>query len=271
MLLAASIGRAADVHADGYRVTIWTTADGLPENDVTAVFRCDDGQLLIGTKNHGLATFNGMAFRPVRLQPNVSPRVHRIVNTSEGTPIVSFLGGVIGAYRDGGIVVEYRPQKDAERVRWLLERQLEGGSDGDWFETYDSSTVRRIVGPESVTWRLPTVEERPAGVQRHEQPATPEHMPVSDRRGGSWLVTDVELRHESADGAIASFGTERLGFDVAAVQCLTADDEGNLWVGLKRQGLARIRATLFRSPPLAAGGSTQGPSRCARIDREQSG
>ena len=252
--LAGAACHGVEFRVDGYAVTIWTTSDGLPENDVTAVVRTADGYLLVGTQNHGLATFNGVSFRPVPLDGGVSPRVHQILVTDDGTPIVSFLGGWIGAFQNGRIVVERRPQDAEEPIRWLLDRSLGAGGAGECFLTRGRTVVCRSDTSGLISWQLATAGELAGMPRLPDLEATKDHGRVSDGGGGTWIVTDAGLRYEAANGATAMVDAERLGFDVTKAQCLAADNEGNLWLGLRRQGLARVRPTLFRPPLLASGG-----------------
>jgi signal transduction histidine kinase/ligand-binding sensor domain-containing protein len=257
-LLPATVGRAAESIADGYDVAIWTTDDGLPENDVTAVLRVGDGYLLVGTNNHGVVTFNGVSFRPVPLEHGIPPRVHRMLIAAGDTPIISFLGGMIGAYRDGQVAIERRPVEAVERVRWVLDRHLappaDAAGNGDWFLTRDQSVVCRRTASGKAAWELVSVGGRSKPQPNPDRAAVDDGTHVASGRTGTWQVTDSGLRHEPVNGAPTTLEAGQLGFDTAAVQCLTADDEGNLWLGLRRQGLARIRPTLFRSPRLADGG-----------------
>ena len=56
--------QARSLDADSYRVRVWQTDDGLPQNSVHAIAQSEDGYLWVGT-HEGLARFDGVRFTPV--------------------------------------------------------------------------------------------------------------------------------------------------------------------------------------------------------------
>jgi signal transduction histidine kinase/ligand-binding sensor domain-containing protein len=73
---------------------------------------------------------------------------------------------------------------------------------------------------------------------------------ADDREGGAWISTDGEgLWHVSATGQLEE-ATADPAFPGSQVMCMETDVEGSLWLGLTRQGLARVRPRLFTEPPV---------------------
>jgi len=73
---------------------------------------------------------------------------------------------------------------------------------------------------------------------------------ADDREGGAWISTDGEgLWHVSAAGQLEE-ATADPAFPGSQVECMETDVEGNLWLGLTRLGLARLRPRLFMEPPV---------------------
>jgi len=250
LLVAVVRGEQAVVtHSGGYDVTRWTTNEGLPENDITGVARMRDGHLLVGTRNRGLSTFNGVSFRTVPVDEGIASRVHSLFVTTAGIPIVSLLGGPLASVQGGRLVMEGRPIDIVAGRRRLLSRYLGFRSGGDHFLMEDGRIFVRdaVADPGRVRWRLA------ADADHHLLPAAAAGDHVAEGAGGRWVVAAGGLRHEPVDGLPVTLDAARLRFEVSAVQSMTADHEGNLWLGLRRQGLVRIRRTSFRPPMLADG------------------
>src|SRR5688572_19685637 len=55
------VATAAELPIAQYSIDTWTTADGLPQNSVTAMAQTTDGYLWLGTFN-GLVRFDGTRF-----------------------------------------------------------------------------------------------------------------------------------------------------------------------------------------------------------------
>lgn len=92
-----------------------------------------------------------------------------------------------------------------------------------------------------------------------------QRLSADDRIGGVWIATDGEgLWHVSAGGRIVE-ATADPAFPQSQVECLEADAEGSLWLGLERRGLARVRPRLFVAPAEQAGAvlAPTGHSMCA--------
>jgi len=241
-LAAGGDGRSAD----RFSVTMWTTDDGLPDDDVVGVARIPRGHLLVATRNRGVVTFDGVTFRPIPAENATSPRVHRLLLTADGLPIVSLLGGVIASLRDDRLVVEHRDLETPAAPNWLIDEYLGRGIGCDLFRSASGQVLRRRIEAGRPQW-----EKSPGDQLARPRPA--EQRDAADGHGGRWVVGSDGLRHETADG---SAGAMPLDGEVAAVATsLCLDDEGNLWAGLARRGLARIRRSTFYSPRLVDGGS----------------
>ena len=75
----------------------------------------------------------------------------------------------------------------------------------------------------------------------------------ADSRGGAWIMSYGHgLLHARPDGATHLF-TAKDGLPSALLTCWFEDDEGNIWVGTRGDGLASIRERAFRAIGRAEG------------------
>src|SRR5687768_578009 len=61
----------------------WTTADGLPQNSVTAIAQTPDGYLWVGTFG-GLARFDGSSFRLTPRVDSAGSHIDRVLSLAVG-------------------------------------------------------------------------------------------------------------------------------------------------------------------------------------------
>ena len=95
-------------------------------------------------------------------------------------------------------------------------------------------------------WVLSAEQFRP----NSDSPA-PRFFP--DSQGGLWAIEyGVGLWHVRSDGAAALLTLES-GLPSKFITCLLEDNEGNVWIGTKEAGLARIRARQFKEFTAADG------------------
>lgn len=223
----------------GFDVRTWNTDDGLPENDVVAAVVGPDGGLLVGTRNCGIARFNGTAFRPVVIEHLPSSRVHRLVVGSGGAVYASFLAGAIASWANGRFFIEHPAEAGPGGSSWCLERHA-GVIDGaDCFVTQSGGLVARRIESGEPKWR--------------EVQAADASVPKPDAVDAGWRLDARGLWHISADGSekIVPIAPPVNRQTVASMH---VDREGNAWLAVRRRGLTRVRPTLFRVPTTDDGG-----------------
>ena len=84
----------------------------------------------------------------------------------------------------------------------------------------------------------------------------PEREPLrffADSRGGLWAIEyGTGIWHVRPDGTVAVLTPEN-GLPSRFITCWLEDNEGNIWIGTKEAGLARIRRRLFKEYTTANG------------------
>ncbi|HEV2436380.1 MAG TPA: two-component regulator propeller domain-containing protein [Verrucomicrobiae bacterium] len=112
---------------------------------------------------------------------------------------------------------------------------------GVWI--WDGDELRKVSGGK---WASAAPEFQPS----------PNHEPLrffADSQGGLWVIEyGTGLWHVSPDGAAALLTLEN-GLPSKFITCWLEDNEGNIWIGTKEAGLARIRRKLFKEYTAADG------------------
>lgn len=121
-------------------------------------------------------------------------------------------------------------------------RQMIASHDGGlWI--WDGNVLRKMFSGE---WTLVAKQFRPNG---NNQPL----RFFSDSQGGLWVVEyGAGLWYVSPDGAAALL-TRETGLPSRFITCWLEDNEGNIWIGTKEAGLARIRRRQFKQFTAAEG------------------
>src|SRR4051812_14449986 len=136
--LLASVASAADLPIAPYAIETWTTANGLPQNSVTAMAQTVDGYLWMGTFS-GLVRFDGAQFT-VFDQENVpalrSSQIRDLYADRQGRLWIMDLAGGISRLEQGRFT--------REAISQVMHDCWEDGAGTVWFSsiTGDSELLR---------------------------------------------------------------------------------------------------------------------------------
>ena len=227
---------AASLVAAGEEMSrTWMTADGLPENTVTALAQSPDGYLWIMTPS-GVARFDGMRFETYQ-----SPDIPAMPPSAKDRTLVD-ADGVIWKGTDKGLI----------RIRPRLVSSPHVAA-GDGAVRFTDSAGRVWTGSETngVVVRAPDGAERNFAV--HEGfPARHVSAIVEDHDGDVWVGTDG-MGLWRISGKRVSYYKRRGPRGGEFVRALFCDSEGALWIGTRGAGITRMKEGMFTVLPVVDG------------------
>jgi len=215
---------------DGYKFTNYTTADGLPSNQINDLLEMRDGTYLIGTVN-GLGVFN----------PHSSPMFRTWIPAEPGAEVISVLledhRGTIWCGTDSGLYQVEKTQSEwrfhfvdlgLPRVNfdsWLVETLIEDSDGSLWIGTRGSGLCHHWT--DGRTERFTTAQGFPADRIT---------ALLQDETGRLWAGTTTGLcRLVSAPTprakVVANIFTTRDGLTDNWVNTLFESAEGHIFVG----------------------------------------
>ena len=277
-----------------YNLDVWTTADDLPQNSVTAIVQSRDGYLWLGTYG-GLVRFDGVRFTVFDVASGAleSNGVQALLEDHSGALWIGTNGGGLTRYQQGRFetfrvadglahdIVRTLYEDRGGRI-WIGTSNGLGLFEGGRFSHYTtkdglaSGGVRAIVEDrKGMLW----VGTNGGGLDRLENGhfshlTTREGLPndfvfalLEDREGSLWIGTNGGLVRRQ-EGKLTVF-TTRDGLPGNIVWSLHEDSLGSLWVGTYGGGIARLRSGHFESLTTANGLSNDFV-RALRSDREGS-
>lgn len=255
------------VHVGGDdRVAVYTTANGLPSNQLTALARDTRGTLWIGTWGDGLCRFGGGRFSSLSTAGGLSaPHVWSLFSDREDSLWVGTWVGGLNRLRDRRFLVFGVPEGlSSDNVRSVLRAR-----DGAMWVATAGGGVNRIDGEKVTAIRvkdgLPSdeasavFEDRDgsiwigtytSGVSRWRGgrsdsfsvadglPSNDVRVIIQDRRGSVWVGTMSGIARFNG----RRFETVAAGaIPIASVVALREDHLGTLWIGSSGQGVVRLR------------------------------
>ncbi len=235
--VAQQRGRPTYVHQ------AWTTADGLPQNSVTALVRTADGYLWVGTLQ-GLARFDGVRFTvfdAAQTDGLADDRIASLLEDRHGTLWIGTESGGLSRYQAGRFEAVASGIPDG--TAYVLAEDAQGRL---WART--AAGLRYFDG-------VRFVPPSPADAYPREVLAL-----HGDASGALWFGTADGLARLQ-DGAERSFSTQDGLLSDAVVQ-LAAQADGPLWVGTQ-EGISRLDGERFDSFRL-----TDGTLAGMRVDRD---
>lgn len=231
-LLLAAVFPARGAGAD-YLLDVWTSENGLPDSSVTAVAQTPDGYLWAGTYN-GLARFDGVRF--VTFDPANTPelphaRVRKLFVDARGTLWINTYDGSLTTLRDGRFTLELRNSRlsagdlmlvssSTNQITFLTGR-------GDIFRKHLNS-------PAGKGWDELSPPGKGLGAIGCEDAAG--IIWYRDGDGLLWRLKGNQFESLPAGS----------GLDGQSVNCLVADDFGNIWAGTDR-GISKWNGANFQT------------------------
>jgi signal transduction histidine kinase/ligand-binding sensor domain-containing protein len=210
------------------RFKSYTTADGLPENIVTALYQDREGSLWLGTLNRGLARLSKNLITTYAEQQGLSPAiVYPILEDHVGNIWLGTWHDGVNRYRDGSFTHYDEKQGLAGSLITSLAEDREGrvwiGARGGagWYQNGKFT-------------RLAELGVLPYGVSAI----------LEDRDGNLWFGTEVGLK-KFRDGQFTTY-TAHDGLAGDDVKVLQEDQRGNIWIGTYG-GLTRLKDGTFQS------------------------
>jgi len=255
-----------------YRLTTWTSKDGLPAMFIYSVAQSSDGYLWLGSTD-GLARFDGVQFVHWRSNGNrILLGAVRVVRAARDRGLwVGTASGIVGRIRGDDLT--------SATIEAPVEALLEARDGTLW-----AATTKRIVRfhPESLAQTGPPIDlpaDFKSGLLQDSQgliwlstsrgieqidPASGELRSEKHIGGTAWLsqdhsgviwITKPEGRtltlqeqrvHGTSRGTSRESGSHRSGLDIRAV---VRDNQGSTWIGTIGKGLFRVRSEAGDAPP----------------------
>jgi signal transduction histidine kinase/ligand-binding sensor domain-containing protein len=268
---------ALDPHKEftQYTRTVWTQAQGLPQDTIRAIAQTPDGYLWLGTRE-GLARFDGSDFVTFSKNDGALPSntVTTLATGRDGTLWIGTLEGV-SRYQNGHFrIFSAADGLPVAPVNSLIEDHagvLWIASGGRLFRLENGKATkfsRSSVAPVDV---VQVVYEDPehrlwasgvGGLARYSGQGFTAVLGPTDLKGdyinalrqgpgGLWMGGSHGIVLMSPDGKLKRFGV-RDGLPHESVDALTTDEAGNMWVGTGA-GFSRMARGRFATPPPDSG------------------
>lgn len=287
---AASHGQPREQPVPGYVMKRWSTAEGLPHNNITAVLQTRDGYLWIGTGNAGLVRFDGLTFKTFNLlnSPGLpSDLIDCLYEDAEGTLWVGTDVG-LARYRDGvftservgedvphNVVIDIGGDRDGHL--WVATPEGIVRRDGDRWSAVPSGTGQVYcfwLSADGAVWigtSAGLLEWRNLIVRtitiRDGLPSNSVTALREDRDGRLWIGTDNGLAH--LDRQRQQLTVERGSLSGAPISGLFVDTRGVVWIGSTGRLFTRTpEGALSESKLVNAGEAEPGRATVFTEDRE---
>ena len=213
---------------DGTAETL-TSAHGLLNNRVVALFQDREGSLWFGTEGGGLNQLRDGAFTPFGTPEGVSSdMILSVYEDAEGSLWLGTEGGGVSRVRDGRVTTLTTDDGLSSNVVLSIH---EGADGATWFGTYGGG-VNRYEDGRLTAYTTQTGFLSDAVFALHRGPS-----------GALWMGTDAGIARY-ADGAFRTF-TEKDGLSSNLISTLHEDATGTLWIGTFPNGLDRFRDGAF--------------------------
>lgn len=228
-------GIALNCFSEQLPIRTYTTADGLPRDQISAILQDSRGFIWFGT-SEGVSRFDGYQFVNYGIKQGLPDRaVSSLLETREGTYWVGTFGGLC-YFRPGD-----PPPAGGVRLTTLsLDRQPIGSINAlieDRQGVIWCGTTEGLYRIDKVAngWRASRVE---IGLPSKKTESIWVHALLEDRLGALWIGTDRGLLHRMADGRVEHFTTQQ-GLPVNTIYALAEDTHGSLWAGTV-DGICRL-------------------------------
>lgn len=214
---------------NGGAVTHYTTHDGLPSNEITAMSFGSADSILVSTAG-GEVAVGKQGIVPVQPEP-VAPASNApfTARLSDGTIAHATNSSVTLSLRNSSLQLTVGKQLPGSRIQALFaDRQC-----ALWIGT-NAGLARWINGKLE---RLPVTDPLAAASIL---------ALMEDREGNLWIGTETDGLHILRDERFRTFGT-RDGLSSDRVTAVVTDESGALWVGTQEDGLNVLRPSIDSS------------------------
>ncbi|PWU05941.1 MAG: hypothetical protein C5B51_13350 [Terriglobia bacterium] len=259
-----------------YTRTVWTQAQGLPQDTIRAITQTNDGFLWLGT-DEGLVRFDGYDFTTYTKDDGVLPSnsVNALYASAKGALWIATANGLT-RYEGGRFMTlttkDGLPNNAVTHLRedYLGALWIVAGPDLSRFEngrfTKIDSRYRAAAGVARVIYEDPEhrlwIAGRNGIVQRNGEEFVAKFgskelhgdaitAMLEDHKRGFWIAGNRGLILRRADGSLKYFDSSD-GLPNNLVRALWEDRKGNLWAGTDG-GLSRLEGERFVSPPSEKG------------------
>lgn len=220
-----------------YRIDIWTTDDGLPQNSITGLVQTRDGYFWM-TTNDGLVRFDGVRFEVFNKSNTPEITTNRLVGAFEDKSgrlwFQSEDGGIV-FYEKGRFKVGMKPNEMPLVTRSPFFDDQTGG-----VIFYNNRQNYRFNNGKFVPVKIEGLPEDSAIV-------------LADRDGGLWFKTEAKI-HRVKDGKFKTYQLD--GFSRGEIYTTAYEDrQGGVWlsyVGENNQSLLRIKNDQVQSIQFSA-------------------
>jgi diguanylate cyclase (GGDEF)-like protein len=210
------------------RLSVWTSASGLPQATIDAMVQTADGYLWIGTEE-GLVRFDGMRF-VVSDRQNApalrSPFISSLYEAPDKTLWIGTYGGGVARLRNGRIEGFHPELLGSDRIR-----EFHTARDGGLFVATAGGGLLRIDGEKVTRFTM-----------RDGLPSDRIWTIADDGEGGLWVATHGGGVVRWRAGRVQQRITTREGLPNDFARALLRDPDGTLWIGTDGGGLAAWRA-----------------------------
>ncbi|HTL72280.1 MAG TPA: two-component regulator propeller domain-containing protein [bacterium] len=220
-LLLAAVFPARGAGWD-YLLDVWSSENGLPDSSVTAVTQTPDGYLWVGTYN-GLARFDGVrfvTFDPANTPALLHARVRKLFVDARGTLWINTYDGSLTTLRDGRFTLELRNSRLSAGDLMLVSATTNEIT----FLTGRGDIFRKhLTAKSGEGWDELSPPGRGLG-----------SISCEDAAGTIWYRDGDGQLWRLKGNQFESLPTGA-GLEGQSVNCLVADDFGNIWVGTDRE------------------------------------
>ncbi len=220
---------ASTIHAARW----YTTADGLPHDDVNAMFLAADGRIWVGTVG-GLSEFDGQRFRAYTTANGLTDNyLTSLTGDSAGNVWIGTVAGVTRMIPRGLVTYDER-----DGLAHPLIHSLEQDDAGRLFVVSGDYVVSQFDGTRFASTR--------AGVPRDAACSWMSPCGYLDRAGEWWMLTTAGLYRWSTVTRLDNLArppravyTRANGLPSDRVFKLFEDRQGDFWIGLAPDGIVR--------------------------------
>ena len=216
--------RASGPFAPQFLVDVWTSDRGLPQNAVTSLAQTPDGYLWVGTRQAGLARFDGVRFvqfKPANTQELPQLEISKLTVDAQGVLWISMVAGNFASYEAGRF--KLWSSLPISRTRKEIAGDILISSTNELIiSTFGGSLIHGVLSPGSnPVWTRINLPARP--------PPHLRHYAVS-KDGRIWYLRADGKLGCWYDGALEPTQNYQ-GLKAESVGALADDFAGRVWVG----------------------------------------